>query len=127
MAGGVFAEFFALEISAFCQPSSLPYLFLSFDSGVGCGVVLFPECDSLQRKSCQFRKTKRERGKCTLSVSQSFFNVSTSSLVTVSHQRRPITPRLRQVRALTPYVVIYIPQSVSPLRRCPFNPGSTHS
>jgi len=37
----------------FCQSYSLLpiFVFLSFDSGAGCGVVLFPECDGLQRKS----------------------------------------------------------------------------
>jgi hypothetical protein len=63
VAGGVFAEFFALEISAFCQPPLFRIVFLSFDSGVEVRGRTLPRMRWSAKKECQSWKTTREEGK----------------------------------------------------------------
>lgn len=67
--------------------------------------ILFPKCDCLCRNLISIQSTGRLWGQ-TLSVSQSFFKVSTSSFITVPPSVRGSSAVALQSR-LTPYVVVY--------------------
>jgi hypothetical protein len=62
VAGGVFAEFFALKISAFCQPPLVRIVFLSFDGGVEVRGRTLPRMRWSAKKAQSVSEDKDEEG-----------------------------------------------------------------